>query len=78
MQTEAEHLRAELRACNERERMLTNTLHSERERLAQDAQDLLTQLNSTKERNSQLVSALNDQRVHITHSRPILSFRRSV
>lgn len=66
MQTEAEHLRAELNACHERERMLTNTLHSERERLAQDAQDLLTQLNSTKERNSQLVSALNNQQVHIT------------
>ncbi|ROJ78906.1 Kinesin heavy chain [Anabarilius grahami] len=83
LQTEAEHLRAELSACHEREKMLTNTLHSERERLAQDAQDLLTQLNSTKERNSQLVSALNNQQesllAEIQTSREDLErFRESV
>ncbi|XP_048047182.1 kinesin-like protein KIF3B isoform X1 [Megalobrama amblycephala] len=83
LQTEAEHLRAELSACHERERMLTNTLHSERERLAQDAQDLLTQLNSTKERNSQLVSALNNQKESLlaelqTSREDLERFRESV
>uniref|UniRef100_A0A8C1XD77 Si:ch211-63b16.4 n=1 Tax=Cyprinus carpio TaxID=7962 RepID=A0A8C1XD77_CYPCA len=62
LQTEAEELRSELSTCREREKMLTQTLHSERERLTQDIQNLLTQLNSTRERNSQLVSTHNNQR----------------
>ncbi|XP_067310693.1 kinesin-II 85 kDa subunit isoform X2 [Pseudorasbora parva] len=83
LQTEAEHLRAELSACHERERMLTNTLHSERERLTQDAQDLLKQLNSTRERNRQLVSALNNQQESLlaelqTSREELVKFRESV
>ncbi|KAI2654324.1 Kinesin heavy chain [Labeo rohita] len=62
LQSEAEGLRSELSACHEREKLLTQTLHSERERLTEDIQELLTQLNSTREKNSQLVSALNNQR----------------
>ncbi|XP_043119681.1 kinesin-like protein KIF3B isoform X2 [Puntigrus tetrazona] len=62
LQTEAEELRTELSSCREREKMLTQTLLSERERLTQDVQKLLTQLNSTRERNSQLVSTHNNQR----------------
>lgn len=78
LQTEAEGLRSELNACCEREKMLTQTLHSERERLTQDVQELLTQLNSTRERNNQLVSTLNNHRVQITHSLLMKSFRTSV
>ncbi|XP_056120281.1 kinesin-like protein Klp68D isoform X1 [Rhinichthys klamathensis goyatoka] len=83
LQTEAECLRAELSACHERERMLTNTLLSERERLTQDAQDMLTQLNSTRERNGQLVSALNNQQESLlaelqTSREELVKFRESV
>lgn len=69
LQTEAAGLRAELSVCHERERML----NSDRDRLNRDVQDLLTQINCTTETNSQIVSTLNNQQVHITHSLPTLS-----
>ncbi|XP_016414120.1 kinesin heavy chain [Sinocyclocheilus rhinocerous] len=83
LQTEAEELRSELSTCREREKMLTQTLHSERERLTQDVQKLLTQLNSTRERNSQLVSTHNNQRESLlaelqTSREELKRFRESV
>ncbi|KTG03960.1 hypothetical protein cypCar_00005643 [Cyprinus carpio] len=83
LQTEAEELRSELSTCREREKMLTQTLHSERERLTQDIQNLLTQLNSTRERNSQLVSTHNNQRESLlaelqTSREELKRFRESV
>ncbi|XP_026141814.1 kinesin heavy chain isoform X1 [Carassius auratus] len=83
LQTEAEELRSELSKCREREKMLTQTLHSERERLTQDIQNLLTQLNSTRERNSQLVSTHNNQRESLlaelqTSREELKRFRESV
>ncbi|KAK2878815.1 hypothetical protein Q8A67_019606 [Cirrhinus molitorella] len=83
LQTEAEGLRSELSAFCEREKMLTQTLHSERERLTKDVQELLAQLNSTRERNSQLVSSLNNQRESLlaqlqTSREELERFRESV
>ncbi|XP_065111224.1 uncharacterized protein [Paramisgurnus dabryanus] len=69
VQTEAEGLRAELVLCCEREKVLTPTLYSERQRLTQDAQELHAQLSKAWEQNNQLVSALHIQQEKLQSSR---------
>ncbi|XP_055028830.2 uncharacterized protein [Misgurnus anguillicaudatus] len=65
VQTEAEGLRAELFVCCEREKVLTQTLYSERQRLTRDAQELQAQLRKARDQNNQLVSTLHIQQENL-------------